>query len=294
MNKILEHWESVAESYSKHYAKENMYDSSCPYPANYFRSQILLNSFVKKNVKRVIEIGVGTGKPLTELSKVGMEVYGFDISQNMIKEAKNTAEQNGIDQDRMFVADIQDPNSYLWAAKDGKFDGLIAMGVMPHIENDDMVLDNMSSLVCPGGSVFIEFRNSLFSLFTFNKNTVKFIVNDLICDVDNELREAVKKDLEGRLRIDQPAERDKLPNGGIGYDAILAKFHNPLTISELFMRHGFADIKLHWYHYHSAMPYMSNANPDLFRSESIKLEHEYSGWRGLFLCSAFVVEAVRK
>ena len=28
-----------------------------------------------------------------------------------------------------------------------------------------------------------------------------------------------------------------------------------------------------------------------FRHQGIKYEHENSGWRGMFLCSAFVVEA---
>jgi hypothetical protein len=31
----------------------------------------------------------------------------------------------------------------------------------------------------------------------------------------------------------------------------------------------------------------------LFSEEAIRLEHEASGWPGLILCSAFVVEAVK-
>jgi hypothetical protein len=31
----------------------------------------------------------------------------------------------------------------------------------------------------------------------------------------------------------------------------------------------------------------------LFREEAARLEHQASGWLGLFLCSAFVVEAVK-
>ena len=53
-------------------------------------------------------------------------------------------------------------------------------------------------------------------------------------------------------------------------------------------------IKLLWYHYHPAMPYLEEKIPEIFRKESIRLEHEPSDWRGFFLCSAFVVEAVKK
>ena len=78
----------------------------------------------------------------------------------------------------------------------------------------------------------------------------------------------------------------------LGYDAILSKFHNPFEVTELFKKHNFEDIQLLWYHYHPAMPYLEQRMPEAFRREAIRLEHEPSNWRGYFLCSAFVVEAV--
>ena len=152
----------------------------------------------------------------------------------------------------------------------------------------------MATLVRPGGSVFIEFRNKLFSLFTLNRNTSDFILNDLLVDVAKEVKDEVANDLKNRLRMDMPPLRDTV-NGSQapGYDAILSKFHNPFEVIDQFKRHEFTDIKLHWYHYHPAMPYLSDNMPALFREESIRLEHEPSNWRGFFLCSAFVVEAVK-
>ena len=78
-----------------------------------------------------------------------------------------------------------------------------------------------------------------------------------------------------------------------GYDAILSKFHNPFEVLDLFKKCGFIESKLLWYHYHPAMPYLSNEDMALFRDEALKLEHDATGWKGLFLCSAFVVEAVK-
>ena len=51
---------------------------------------------------------------------------------------------------------------------------------MPHVRNDDFTLNNMKSMVKSGGHVFIEFRNKLFSLFTFNRYTLEFIMDDLL------------------------------------------------------------------------------------------------------------------
>jgi len=58
--------------------------------ANYFRLHLLLNSFMDKGVKRVIEVGVGEGTPLATLAKAGMDVFGFDLSEKMVQASQNT------------------------------------------------------------------------------------------------------------------------------------------------------------------------------------------------------------
>ena len=287
------HYDAAANRYHEQYERDRLYDLSASYPANYFRLQLLLNSFISKRIKRVIEVGVGEGTPLTTLGKAGIDVWGFDISTEMVKKSKETMQKNEMNPDQIFLGDIQDPTTYAHALKDGQFDGLMAMGVMPHVENDDMVLKNMSTLVRPGGSVFIEFRNKLLSLFSFNRYTADFILNDLLAGVNDEVKDMVREDLESRLRMDMPPIRDKMEDSDApGYDAILSKFHNPFEVIEQFKKHGFRDIQLRWYHYHPSMPYLEGNMPELFRKEAIRLEHEPSNWRGYFLCSAFVVEAI--
>jgi len=291
-NLTEKHYDAAASQYHVQYQRENLHDLSIPYPANYFRLQLLLNSFVSKNIKRVMEVGVGEGTPLSTLGKAGVDVWGFDISTEMVKKSKDTMQKNGMNPDQIFWGDIQDPTTYIHALKDGQFDGLMAMGVMPHVENDDLVLKNISSIVRPGGSVFIEFRNKLFSLFSFNRYTADFILNDLLAGVADEVKDMVRKDLESRLRMDMPPIRNKVEDSNApGYDAILSKFHNPFEVIEQFKKHGFTNIQLRWYHYHPSMPYLAGNMPELFRNEAVRLEHEPSNWRGFFLCSAFVIEA---
>lgn len=291
---VSQHYDAVAAGYERQYEREGLHDVSRPYPANYFRLQMLLNSFASKDIKRVVEVGVGEGTPLSTLAKAGVDVWGFDISHKMVEASRARMRENDMNPDHIFWADIQDPTTYAHIFRDGLFDGLMAMGVMPHVRNDDMVLENMAALVRPGGSVFIEFRNRLFSLFTFNRYTAEFILDDLLAGVSPQVKDAVAKDLELRLRLDMPPQRNTISGSDApGYDAILSRFHNPFEVLELFRKHGFEQSKLLWYHYHPAMPYLENAMPALFREEAIRLEHEPSGWRGMFLCSAFVVEAVK-
>src|ERR1700733_1551826 len=201
---VAQHYDAVADSYHQQYEKAELDNSSRAYPSNYFRLQLLLNSFVSKGIKRVIEVGVGEGTPLATLGSAGLDVWGFDISSEMVKTSKARMQENGMNSDQIFLADIQDPTTYAHVFQDGLFDGLMAMGVMPHVEKDDMALENMATLVRPGGSVFIEFRNSLFSLFTFNRYTVDFIMDDLLVGVSSAVKDVVAKDLQSRLRVDMP------------------------------------------------------------------------------------------
>jgi 2-polyprenyl-3-methyl-5-hydroxy-6-metoxy-1,4-benzoquinol methylase len=291
---VRRYYGSKAAAYHEQYERERLQDTSRHYPANYFRLQLLLNSFLRKGLKRIIEVGVGEGTPLAALGRAGIDIWGFDISEEMVERSKENMLEHGMDADHIFWGDIEDPITYTHMLHEGLFDGLMAMGVMPHVRNEEVVLKNMATLVRPGGTVFIEFRNKLFSLFTFNRYTYDFILNDLLKDVEDDIKDAVAEDLESRLRMDMPPVRTRLEGTDApGYDAILSKFHNPFEVVELFEKLNFREIEILWYHYHPAMPYLADKMPERFRAEALHLEHETSGWRGMFLCSAFVVEAVK-
>jgi 2-polyprenyl-3-methyl-5-hydroxy-6-metoxy-1,4-benzoquinol methylase len=286
---ITNYYDAVAEDYHLKYQRESVHDPESKYPNNYMRLQLLLNSFLAKGVSRVIDVGVGEGTPLALLSRMGIEAWGFDIAPEMVAKAQENMNKNGLDPTRVFLGDIQDPCTYSHLFNGRSFDGLTAMGVMPHVQDDDHVVANMRNMIEPGGSVFVEFRNELFSLFTFNRHTKDFILHRLLKDVSTELKADLERELDARLRMDMPPA----PAGVDDFATVGARFHNPFEAQELFRRHGFTDIRLLWYHYHPTAPWLESQNRGAFRREALKLERENSGWRGMFLCSAFVVEAVK-
>jgi 2-polyprenyl-3-methyl-5-hydroxy-6-metoxy-1,4-benzoquinol methylase len=293
MTKVSEHYDAVAQDYHRHYDREGL-ESSEVYPANYFRQQTMLNTFLRRGARRVLDVGMGDGSPMITLSRAGVEVWGFDLSENMVKQTSQNLSAQGLSADRVQWGDISDPATYVDLLRSGPFDGLMAMGVMPHVENDVQILRNMAACLKPGGVAFIEFRNQLFSMFTFNRYTHQFIMEELLAGVEVDYRTQVSEALKPLLRMDLPPVREQAPGGqGPGYDLILSRFHNPLTVRDIFAQAGLSDLRFHWYHYHSAPPVLAGINKDAFRRESMKLEHEPTGWRGMFLCSAFVVEAVR-
>jgi 2-polyprenyl-3-methyl-5-hydroxy-6-metoxy-1,4-benzoquinol methylase len=286
---IAKLYDAESGDYHQMYQRENL-EKPGRYPANYFRLQILVRRLASANVKRVYEVGVGEGTPLLTMAKMGFDVAGCDISQEMVAAARRNFKGQGLAEDLIQWGDVEDSATLAGQLAGGRFDAVIAAGVMPHVRNDRLFLENVKMMLRPGGKVLIEFRNKLFSLFTMNRHTKEFILDDLLGSIPAAVRDRVAAELDKRLATDLPKQR-QATGGGPSYDSILAKFHNPLELEVLYTSAGFNNFRLHWYHYHPAPPMLEGGMESAFRQAAMALEHEGS-WRGMFLCSAGVVEAV--
>src|SRR3979490_3198070 len=122
LESVRAHYDAVASTYHRQYETDGMRDLEREYPANYFRLQLLLNTFVSNGLKRVVEVGVGEGTPITTLLRAGMDVWGFDISPEMVSRAQQRMQENGGDPAHILLADIQDPITYAGLFKHGGFD----------------------------------------------------------------------------------------------------------------------------------------------------------------------------
>jgi len=287
---IVAHYDAIAAGYEKQYDKDAIYTLE-KYPANYFRLKNLVSRLSDLNAKRVYEVGTGEGSPLVTIAKMGFDVAGCDISENMVSETQKKLVNMGLSQDQCRLGDIESFDSISSQKSGGDFDVAFAFGVLPHVNDDLLTLQNMRKLLTSDGRVFVEFRNKVFSLFTFNRLTKKFIIEDILSGVDASVRDAVSEDLDKRLAMDQPVSRDTIADGQPGYDAIVANYHNPFEIPDLFEKAGFKNPRIHWYHYHPAPPMLEKNMKKEFRSAGIEMEGNTSDWRGYFLCSAGVVEA---
>lgn len=253
------------------------------YPANHFAFRQILNVLHERGADNMLEVGIGHGNAIPIFEAAGVQVSGFDINPELVAKSQSAMNNWGLPDDRVTWGDIEDSVSLSpWRAH-GQFDALLAMGVLPHVTHEKVALENMRHLVKPGGTIFVECRNKLFSLVTFNRFTYEFIMDDLLSDVSPDVRQAAGEFLETRVDVN-------LPPKPAGHEA---KYHNPLEIDQVFQDAGFTNVVIRPFHYHAAMPRLENPLGEAFRRESIALENEPSNWRGLFLCSAFVVQADR-
>lgn len=96
-------------------AKQRFNNACKQYVTNsyYWRAKTaeLINELVKPNMNDVVlDLGCGTGKQLIELSQKVKLAIGVDISEGMLKEAKENVENEGINNIELYIGTFEEPN----------------------------------------------------------------------------------------------------------------------------------------------------------------------------------------
>jgi len=288
---VASHYDGSASTYADQYDESKIWTNE-EYPANFFRLKMVRKILADAGVKSLYEHGVGDATPLVTIASDGVRVAGNDVSPEMVKFARANMEKHDLDPELINLLDVQDAGSLTFEReRAGEFEAVMALGVIPHVSDDQAFVSSMDLFLKPGGRLILQFRNSMFSMFTFNRLTKEFVMDELLEGVSNSVRDVVEADLDQRLAVDKPPLRTR-PTGD-GYDEILSRFHNPFELSEIVKANGYSDIKFHWYNYHPAYPMIAGQiDPKVYRQAQMDLEGDQT-WRGMFLCSAGVIEAVK-
>lgn len=274
---------------------------NAPYPPVHI--DLLRDLVLESGAKTVLDAGCGPASFLRHLMGDGLDLYGFDLTPEMVAEAKRIFEERQADPERVWQGSVLDRDAFRarTAGAPATFDAAVCVGVLPHIaEQDEATLfENVRSAVKPGGLAIVEARNQLFSLFTLNRPSFEFIRDQLI-DADalmaraGDARQAVEGalgEMQRHFRMDlPPIRRGKVDEPG--YDEVLSRTHNPLVVKEAFAAAGFRDVRVLFYHFHALPPMFSGAVGDLFLRESVAMERP-DDWRGYFMASAFLVCGAR-
>ena len=290
MAEVVEHYDASAPTYSEQYDESKILTSE-EYPANYFRLKRIKERVLALGLSSVYELGIGDGSPLAAMGELGLRVGGSDLSEGMLKVARAQFEAKGLDPSLLTWGDIQDRSTLEDAIASGPYDGVMALGVLPHVRDEGAVIDNMSAFIPSGGTLFLQFRNSMLSLYSFNRLTLEFIQDELLRDQPAAIRDAVAAELEPRLAMDKPPKKTGTKEAP-AYDEILAKFHNPFELADLVRGKGFEGIRYHWYNYHVTPPMLASELGSAFREAGMAMEPT-DDWRGMFMCSAGVIEATK-
>ncbi|WP_085906807.1 class I SAM-dependent methyltransferase [Kiloniella majae] len=275
---------------------EDYYNSENTYPP--VHTDIVRKILIDEEPRNLLDVGCGPASMLRDLLDMNINLYGFDLTPEMVAEGKNILEQNDINSSQIWQGSALDPTSYQNDATElTSYDAALCFGVLPHIpeEMDTPILENINRAIAPNGLIMIEARNELFSLFTMNRPTSEFISNKLINvsslkeknpDEIDKIDQATNMLNQG-LRLDLPPVRKGYEDEP-GYDEVLSRTHNPFELKAKAEAIGITDVEILFYHYHALPPLAAHLIPDTFRRESIAMENPRD-WRGYFMASAFIL-----
>jgi 2-polyprenyl-3-methyl-5-hydroxy-6-metoxy-1,4-benzoquinol methylase len=273
------------------------YASATAYPP--VHQKLVADLVTASGARTLLDAGCGPASMLRSLMDTGAELYGFDLTPEMVVEARKVMAERGVLADHIWQGSVADPAAFrVPSGGPAAFDAAICIGVLPHVPEalDDTVIANLRDSVRPGGMVAIEARNQLFALFTLNRYSYEFFLGTLIAPeaiaAIGGSESALLTQLKERFRTDLPPVR-KGKAGEPGYDEVLARTHNPLVLKERFAAAGFSDVRLLFYHFHALPPMLESAAPVLFRQASLAMEADPSDWRGHFMASAFILTGKR-
>lgn len=110
----------------------------------------IYNEVLASDSKRVLDIGFGTGTLTKRLYDRGLEIYGQDFSEEMIKIA-----QEKMPKAKFFAGDFtKDLVDFL---KDNKYDAVIATYSLHHLTDEEKIyfIKSLLTLLNPGGKILI-------------------------------------------------------------------------------------------------------------------------------------------
>ncbi|MFA6533782.1 MAG: class I SAM-dependent methyltransferase [Patescibacteria group bacterium] len=99
--------------------------------------------------KRVLDLGCGRGRYAIEIAKRAKEVVGVDISIKSIDLARQAAEQAGVNNFQGLIDDFFEP------FESAPFDYILAVNLLHHVDNLDLILTNIRKSLKPNGKIFI-------------------------------------------------------------------------------------------------------------------------------------------
>jgi SAM-dependent methyltransferase len=114
----------------------------------------LANLFSEKGVRRILDLGCGTGRHILFFLKKGFEVYGLDGSPNGLEIAKNWLNEEKLASE-LTCQKIEHDFPY----KDGFFDAVISIQVIHHNLIKDIVftVNEIKRILKPEGFIFLTF-----------------------------------------------------------------------------------------------------------------------------------------
>ena len=161
----IEKFSKIAEEWWNPTGKFKPLHKFNPIRISYIRDNIT-SSFKVKNKRKplekvkILDIGCGGGLLSEPMSRLGAEVVGIDASEKNIQVAKLHAKKNGLNI-KYYCAS---PEKF---TTNTKFDVILNMEIVEHVEDIDFFLKSCAKLLKKGGIMFVATLNKTLKSYVF-------------------------------------------------------------------------------------------------------------------------------
>ena len=281
---LTEYYKRVVDVYDSSYTGIGRYRS------NFFRLRILVSLLEKTNPRPslILDAGCGDARPLAEMLRLGFDVRGFDISEAMLRAGEKLLQAAGHDPGRIEIGDI-----YNIPAGDRSYDAVACMGVVENLTDHERIFSEFNRVLVPNGRLYISLDNDLFSLFSVNKYSVRYL-DKLFksVNVPDAIREKAISDLETWNDVAGVKSIKKtFEDAEIDKSKVVVPSYNPLNVHDQLRKMNFEVEKIRFFHYHPLPPRFEVEFPELFQGLAESLETVEYDWRGGILCNCMVIQA---
>ena len=173
--KEIEKFSKIAEEWWDPEGKFKPLHKFNPIRISYIKNNII-QSFKLKNKNKplekvkILDIGCGGGLLCEPMSRLGANVVGIDASDKNIKVAKLHAKKNNLDIKYLCAT----PETF---KTEIKFDVILNMEIVEHVENVDFFLKSSSELLRKNGIMFVATLNKTLKSYLFAIIGAEYILN---------------------------------------------------------------------------------------------------------------------
>ena len=123
---------------------------------------------------RVLDLGCGAAPVLSELRRLGVSCTGLDLTQDMLKHARQRLRAMNLDDGDLHQGDCRST-----PFADASFDVVACLGVVSYVEDYGQVLAETQRLLKPGGHAIISFRNRFNPILSDPVRLARHVVKSL-------------------------------------------------------------------------------------------------------------------
>ena len=163
--KEIEKFSNIAEEWWDPTGKFKPLHKFNPIRISYIKNNIIKSLKLNNNEKplkkvKILDIGCGGGLLTEPMKKLGADVVGIDASEKNIKIAKLHSKKNNLNIKYLCVS----PENFITKEK---FDVILNMEIVEHVEDINLFLKSSSKLLKKGGIMFVATLNKTLKSYLF-------------------------------------------------------------------------------------------------------------------------------